>query len=555
VTDFLRHVRCRIALCALCAALLWSCAAPATDTPEALQTRAESLSGREQVDALNETAKAYWGVSTDQSLAFAARARDAAQRLKYASGEAAALRNEGIALWYREEYQQALQRVLQAQGIYEQLGDEAGVAACLSTIGTIYLNLDQFDSALATYQRALEIAERRGDENRIGIVLSNLGTTSLGMNKPEQALGYFRRALDILQRTGSELDVLTALGNIGGAQRRLERYDEALATNARIIALAEKNDSKVRLADALTDTAQILIQLKQYDQAARHLARAVDVARAADLKRNEREAELQWVKLDEARGEYKSALQHFYDEDRLRGELFTQERARATAELQQKYEAEKRERELESRALQLIAQRNARNFFIVLSLLVFVVAVANYGRYRGKRREAELLDRLARTDTLTGLANRRAVLEAFAQEQRRVERGAAPFAVVLADVDHFKQVNDRFGHDIGDEVLKRVAAAIRASARDVDHPARWGGEEFLVLLPSCPRDEALAIAERMRVRLRELSIDANGQALAVSASFGVSSFVPGEELDACIRRSDEALYRAKHEGRDRVIAA
>jgi diguanylate cyclase (GGDEF)-like protein len=89
----------------------------------------------------------------------------------------------------------------------------------------------------------------------------------------------------------------------------------------------------------------------------------------------------------------------------------------------------------------------------------------------------------------------------------------------------------------------------------VDQAARWGGEEFLVLLPSCPRDEALAIAERMRTRLRELSIDANGQPLAVSASFGVSVFVPGEELEACIRRCDEALYRAKHEGRDRVIAA
>lgn len=555
MTDFPRRVRRRLALCAAGAALLWSCAVPAADTPEALQARAESLSGREQVDALNEVAKAYWGVSTDQSLAFAARARDAAQRLKYESGQAAALRNEGIAWWYREEYQQALQRVLQAQGIYEKLGDEAGVAACLSTIGTIYLNLDQFDSALATYQRALDIAERRGDENRIGIVLSNLGTTSLGMNKPEQALGYFGRALEILQRTGSDLDVLTALGNIGGAQRRLARYDEALATNARIVALAEKIDSKVRLADALTDTAQILIQLKQHDQAAGHLARAIGVARAANLKRNEREAELQWVKLDEGRGDYKSALQHFYNEDRLRSELFTEERARATAELQQKYEAEKRERELESRALQLTAQRNARNFFIALSLLVFVVAVANYGRYRGKRREAELLDRLARTDTLTGLANRRAVLEAFAQEQRRVQRGATPFAVVLADVDHFKQVNDRFGHDIGDEVLKRVADSIRASARDMDQPARWGGEEFLVLLPSCPREEALAIAERMRTHLRELSIDANGQPLAVSASFGVSAFVPGEELDACIRRCDEALYRAKHAGRDRVIAA
>lgn len=534
--------------------LLASVFATAAESVDALATRAETLSGTAKVDALNDVAKAYWGVSTDKSLEFAGRALAQARGLGYAAGEAAALRNEGIAYWYREAYQQALDRVLQAQGIYEKLGDDKGVAGCLSTAGTIYLNLDQFDSALATYQRALALAERTGDENRLGIVLSNLGTTSLGMNKPAQALDYFQRALAILERNGSELDVLTALGNIGGALRRLERYDEALATNARIIALAEKSDSKVRLADALTDTGQILIQQAHYDEAAPYLARAVDVSRANGLKRNEREAELQWVKLEEGKGDYRSALQHFYSQDALRSDIFSEERARATAELQQKYEAEKRERELQARQLELAAQRNARNFFIAVSLLVLVIAIANYGRYRAKRREAELLDRLARTDALTGLSNRRSVMEALAREQRRVERGAPPFSVVLVDVDHFKQVNDRFGHDSGDAVLKQVAGSLRAAARDVDDAARWGGEEFLVLLPATAPDEAVAAAERMRVRVRELSIEANGQPLQVTASFGVSSLQAGEPFDACIRRADEALYKAKRDGRDRVVA-
>ena len=527
----------------------------AAESVDALQARAETLSGKAQVDALNEVAKAYWGVSTDKSLDFAGRALQLARASQYPAGEAAALRNEGIALWYREDYQHALERVLSAQDIYEKLGDDAGIAGCLSTTGTIYLNLDQFDSALSTYQRALQIAERLGDQNRIGIVLSNLGTTSLGMNKPEQALGYFQRALEILQRKGSDLDVLTALGNIGGAQRRMGHFEEALATNARIIALAEKADSKVRLADALTDTGQILTQLKRYDEAGTYLTRAVELSQAEKLKRNQREAELQWVKLDEAKGDYKSALQHFYSEDSLRGDLFTEERARVTAELQQKYEAEKKERELQARQLELVAQRNSRNFFIALSLLVFVIAVANYGRFRGKRREAELLDRLARTDALTGLSNRRSLMEAFGREHARVQRGAAGFCVVLADIDHFKQVNDRYGHDIGDEVLKRVAASMRAAAREVDEVARWGGEEFLTLLPACTRDEAAAVAERMRAQVQGLSIEAAGQALSTSASFGVSEFQVGDTVDACIHRADEALYQAKHEGRNRVVLA
>ena len=538
----------------LCIGAQLTTPARADESVEALQARAEALSGSAQVDALNAVSKAYWGVSADKTLEFAARALAQARALAYASGEATALRNEAVGLWYREDYQKALERVLKAQAIFERLGDEVGVASCLSTTATIYLNLDQFDSAFATYQRTLQLAERNGDQNRIGIVLSNLGTTSLGMQKPEQALGYLERALPILERYSTDVHVLTALGNIGGAQRRLERYDEALKTNERIIALAQKSDQKVSLADALTDTGQILTQLKRYDEAVPYLTRAVDLSKTAALKRNEREAELQWVKLYEAKGDYRSALEHFYRQDALRSDLFTEERARATAELQQKFEADKRERELVARQLELVAQRNSRNFFIALSLLVLVVAIANYGRYRGKRREAELLDRLARTDALTGLSNRRSLLESIAREQLRVGRGAAPFSVVLADVDHFKQINDRFGHDVGDEVLKQVAASIRASARDVDDVARWGGEEFLTLLPDCAPDVALDIAERMRQRLHELMIEAGGQPLKVTASFGVSSLKAGEPADACIKRTDQGLYQAKHAGRDRVVA-
>lgn len=526
----------------------------AADSPETLAARAETLSGTAQVDAFNEAAKAYWGTSTDQSLALAGRALALARGIPYPAGEAAALRNEGIALWYREDYAQALDRVLQAQTIYEALGDDAGVAGCLSTAGTIYLNLEQFDRALATYQRALAIAERTGDDNRLGIVLSNLGTTSLGRNQPEQALGYFDRALAILDKHGTPLDVMTALGNIGGAHRRLGHLDQALATNARIIALAEKADSKVRLADALTDTAQILMLQKRYDLAGPYLQRAIAVAREAGLKRNEREAELQSVKLDEARGDYRAALQHFYRQDALRDAMFSEESARATAELQQKFEADKRERQLRQRQVELVAQRNERNFFVAASLLVLVVAVANYGRYRGKRREAALLDRLARTDALTGLANRRALIDALAAERQRVARGAAPFAVVLADVDHFKQVNDRHGHDSGDAVLRQVAATIRTVAREVDVAARWGGEEFLVLLPATSLADALAVAERMRAAVHAATIEANGQRLSVTASFGVGALRGGESADDCIRRADAALYVAKREGRDRVVA-
>ncbi|MGA9333168.1 MAG: diguanylate cyclase [Rudaea sp.] len=527
----------------------------AAESLAGLQARVEAVSGRDRVDALNAVAKAYWGVSTDESLAYADRALTLASQLNYAAGEAAALRNEGIGYWYREQYQRALDKVLQAQRIYERLGDKSGIAGCLSTTGTIYLNLDRFDNALAAYRRALDLAEQTGDSNRIGIVLSNLGTTSLGLKQPEQALGYFQRALAILERDGSQLDVLTALANIGGAQRRLKRYDEALKVDLRIVALAEKAGSKVRLADALSDTGQILTLLKRYGEAEPYLKRAVDIAHAAGLKRNEREAELELVKLYEAQGDLREALKYFHREDVLRDAIFSEESARATAELQQKYESDKKERELHARQLELTAQRNSRNFFIALSLLVCVIAAANYGRFRSKKREAKLLDRLARTDALTGLLNRRAVMESLVREQHRLTRSESSFSLMLADIDHFKQVNDRFGHDVGDEVLVKVATALRSSARSIDEVARWGGEEFLVLMPDCALEQAVEIGERMRGRLHELSISAHGKPLPITASFGVSTPQSGESVEEAIRRADQALYRSKQEGRDRVSAS
>lgn len=170
--------------------------------------------------------------------------------------------------------------------------------------------------------------------------------------------------------------------------------------------------------------------------------------------------------------------------------------------------------------------------------------------FRRIARHADELEVMANADALTGLANRRSIEAALRAEARRRFRFGGGFAVALMDVDHFKAINDRFGHPAGDEVLRRVAGLLRANSRASDTVGRWGGEEFLLLCPGASAEAAVAHAEN----LRRLVAAAFADDFAVTASFGVAVAQPGEEPEAAVARADRALYAAKADGRNAVRA-
>ncbi len=161
------------------------------------------------------------------------------------------------------------------------------------------------------------------------------------------------------------------------------------------------------------------------------------------------------------------------------------------------------------------------------------------------------VEQLATRDTLTGLANRRLFEEALEREVGRADREGSPLSLVVMDLDHFKSVNDTYGHQTGDEVLRQVGAALTATCRAMDLPARYGGEEFVVLLPDCPSHAALEVADRLRRAIRE-----QVTALPVTLSAGVAT-LPDNAADAdrLVAAADSALYEAKGSGRDRTIAS
>ncbi|MBJ6137856.1 GGDEF domain-containing protein [Marinobacter litoralis] len=165
------------------------------------------------------------------------------------------------------------------------------------------------------------------------------------------------------------------------------------------------------------------------------------------------------------------------------------------------------------------------------------------------------LSEIARVDPLTGVYNRRAFDEFCESEFSRALRSGSSFTIIMCDLDHFKKVNDQHGHHIGDEVLRRFAGILKNRVRQHDVVARFGGEEFVLLLPSNNADQGAQVAEDLRAKTAETQIAIPPKTdLAVSASFGVAQYCVGDrDWSAALHRADNALYAAKKQGRDRVV--
>jgi diguanylate cyclase (GGDEF)-like protein len=165
------------------------------------------------------------------------------------------------------------------------------------------------------------------------------------------------------------------------------------------------------------------------------------------------------------------------------------------------------------------------------------------------------LKQAATHDSMTGLANRRLLLERLKSEAERSARNQRPFCVAMLDVDHFKQINDTYGHDVGDQVLTEVARVLKSTVREYDLCGRWGGEEFLILLPEVKSEAALQSIRRVCDGISALRIRNGAELLCVNVSGGIAEFEPLENYSETINRADHALYVAKRNGRNRLELA
>lgn len=188
------------------------------------------------------------------------------------------------------------------------------------------------------------------------------------------------------------------------------------------------------------------------------------------------------------------------------------------------------------------------NYFIVFVVLYSMTAVY---RETIRRAENKLVD-TAMTDSLTGLSNRVHFNIRAATELARARRDSKPVCLLLVDIDHFKQINDHHGHEAGDTVLTQVAGKVRAGLREIDVLARWGGEEFLIMLPGSSLERSAGVAKRVCDAVAAHRFETGAAEISVTVSIGVAQLSSKEEMNAAVARADKALYASKEAGRNQV---
>ncbi len=174
------------------------------------------------------------------------------------------------------------------------------------------------------------------------------------------------------------------------------------------------------------------------------------------------------------------------------------------------------------------------------------------GLNRQLERVNQELERVARVDVLSGLMNRMSLFDSLDVEIERSMRSGLPLCGIMVDIDHFKEVNDTYGHACGDKVIRALGAVFRQELRKYDYAGRYGGEEFFVALPNSSLNQASMFGERVRSNLEELSVDCEEASVTISVSMGIARFRRGESRDMWISRADRAMYVAKQKGRNRI---
>jgi diguanylate cyclase (GGDEF)-like protein len=414
------------------------------------------------------------------------------------------------------QYDKAIEYYQQLLPEYAAAGEKTEVADALFNLGSTFDRKEDFRSALAWYRRALEAEEALGRKGEAAYVKRAVGMTLTRLDRAPEALPWFDQALRQFQAQGEDIGVAMVRQSRGIAYRRLGRLPQAIA---------DLEASRVYFAEQ----KNIRFLEKSEDELALALAAAG-----------------RWQEAYQARSTH-AALQQQLAE-KLREEHTTRMRVR--------FDSEKKEQENRALLRERAAAARIRDLqTIILILGGVVIAVLAWLLVKHLRDERRMRV-MALTDELTRLPNRRSVLASSEEQLRKSRASGEPFAIAAFDIDHFKRINDTWGHAAGDQVLQRVAHACRAALRPSDRIGRTGGEEFLVMLPATRIHDAMQIAERLRTSVEKIDCSDIDPSLHVTISLGVVEWTAADTtLEKIAARADDVLYRAKAGGRNRVELA
>jgi diguanylate cyclase (GGDEF)-like protein len=462
----------------------------------------------------------------------------------------------------RGDYERAFAVLEDAEQLSRRSAAPALVALVAYTGAALANTIDDVAAAMQGYRVAE--AAFRDDQDPLGDADSarRLAALLLDAGHHPEALELLQRALARYHALNDAFGLATATAAKAMALAGSGRADQAFVDSAEAIEALRRSDVSDRLAGALIDRAQLMVVGRRPGGALPLLEETRSLLVRSDELRLRMRFHAVAAETYASLGRFREAhaalldliqLRQRHDDQRLSRQLAAQRGRLESQRMAADLERARREGETHRAAL-VQAERAARlqtTLALLAGLAVVVVLLVLVRFARRSRHDAAL----AQTDFLTGIQNRRRITELGQRLLAASRQQAEPFSVLLLDLDHFKSINDDYGHQAGDRALRAVAAELKRHLRRGDELGRYGGEEFAVVLPATPTERAVAIGERLRSAIATLSPEGLGLESPLTVSVGVASLDGERDFAELVARADLALYAAKQAGRDRVELA
>ncbi len=452
------------------------------------------------------------------------------ESLRDTKGEADALNNIAIVYSYLGDYANSLESQLKSLDLSHQIGFRSGEMKSFINIATLYLEQEKYHEALEYLTQSLTLRSE-DDPHTYGIALSNIARAYRGVGHLEQALEKGQEGLQVMEGLGDTASasyILNELGNINFLLGNVAESEQHFRSS-----LAIMRDVGDRKGEAETSLlfAKLLKTQAQPDEARIVLANALNISKTIGAQSEIAEAHLALATLYQSKAEFGKAYEHLNDYLSVKETLSSDMSKKRFEALRVKFETEQTEKEKEIYRLRTVELAEANSKLEQLSQELF---------------------RQANEDPLTGLFNRRRLEQELARELERARRSEGKLSTMICDIDNFKQVNDRFSHQVGDFVLQRLGQLLKRYVRGADVVARYGGEEFVILFPEASAQEAQIVCDRLRQHIANAPWQELHPDLAITISMGICDDLSLVDGYAMIDQADDKLYEAKRNGKNQV---
>ena len=522
---------------------------------ESLESKLRVVVAEEKIKVLNSLAKEYLFISPEQSIIYGIQAAEVAIQFHDEMNEHEAYNNIANSYALLKDYKETILYLEKALNKSEIIGDAEVILKDIYKIADVYSTSKNHTKSIEYYNKALKINEIMNNRGEVALALNRIGLEYKKAGQYKKASEFFIRALRFEEENErvlirDEYKQISEFYTSRGEDEKALEYYKLFTTMKDTIASVESShkisDMQTHYEDEQRQRRKELLQKEneirelELQQLILKQEKEFDAKqRKQQIESLNREKELKITQLKVAEYEKKS-IQKKIDSYQKDNEI--------------------RDLELDKKAIQISSQNFTQKVLLsaiviisIFTIVGFYLAFTNSSMNKALNIANAKLKQIAKTDPLTDLSNRRDMIEKMEHEQKRFGRNGKSFVLLMSDIDDFKKITDDNGHDCGDFILESLAKQMRTTVRKQDFTGRWGGEEFLMLLPETDIDGGFALADKIRKDIEGTSYVFNNIKLKLTMTFGVSVYDRPMDIDYCIKMADEALYIGKKQGKNCVI--